>query len=517
VIGGFLTLVLSGLVALALVAKIVRVPYPVVFVLGGLGLALIPGVPTIALDPNLIFLLFLPPLLFGDAWTTDSRAFSRFRRSIFSLAIGLVVCTSVVVAFVVHGLMGLPLAVGFVLGGILSPTDAVATDAIAETTGIPNRLAVVLNGESLVNDASGLVIYRFALAAVATGAFSLLAATVQFVYVIAAGIAVGVAGSWLLAKFLLLIRRKGLADEVIAVSISLVTPFAVYVPADAIGGSGVLAAVTAGFLLSRNPRLFDAESRIVGRSVWNLLTFTFNGAAFVLIGLQLRGIVHGLDRYSPSTLIGWSLAVTAALIVVRFFWCFVVLYGTRALSPRDRAREGRIPWQAAFLASCAGMRGIVSLAAALALPTTLPARDLLLFVSFVAILVSLVGEGLLLPWLIRWLSPALADDSDEHDHALVLARTRAAEAARDRLRALQTGDASGAEREVAAQLEAAFDQTVRRPDGDAQYDAIERKLRHEAYAAERAALVTLRRSGTIDDAVYREIEWEIDLDESRWS
>jgi CPA1 family monovalent cation:H+ antiporter len=533
VIGGFLTLLLAGIVALALVAKIVRVPYPVVFVLGGLALALIPGIPTIALDPNLVFLLFLPALIFGDGYTTDARAFIRYRRPIFSLAIGLVVCTSVVVAFLTHWLAGLPLAAGFALGGILSPTDAVATDAIAEEVALPRRLSAVIGGESLVNDASSLVIYRFAVVAVATGAFSLLAALVQFVYVVVAGVLVGAAGAWLIAKLLATIRRKGIGDVVIAVSISLISPLAIYVPADAIGGSGVLAVMTAGVLLGRSSGVFDAETRIAAASVWNLVFFTFNGAAFVLIGLQLRAIVHGLVEYSVWTLIGWGLAVTLALIVVRFFWCFVILYAQYKLSPRARAREGAVSWQAVVIVAFAGMRGIVSLAAALAIPATtttgtpFPARDLILFLTFVVILVTLVGEGLTMPWLVRRLGPGLQSDTGERERALALARVRLAEAARDRLRALEAQLTGPGDWEVAARIQAGYELRLTHAaaqldgepgaSGDVQEHKTERRLWREAYAAERTALVGLRKQGEIGDDVYRDLEWDIDLAESRWT
>ncbi|HTW85857.1 MAG TPA: Na+/H+ antiporter [Candidatus Sulfotelmatobacter sp.] len=526
-LGGLLTIVLAGIVGLALLAKMIRVPYPVVFVLGGVVLALIPGVPTITLDPNLVFLLFLPPLIFGDGWTSDARALVRFRRPILSLSIGLVICTSAVVAFLAHQLIGLPLAVGFVLGGILSPTDAVATDAMTEHAALPKALIAIVGGESLVNDASGLVVYRFAIAALATGTFSLLAASVQFVYVIVAGIAVGLAGAWLLAKLMKLIRRKGLGDPMISVSISLITPFAVYVPADAIGASGVLASLAAGIALSRVPTLFDAESRLQAISVWQLLFFTFNGAAFALIGLQLREIVHGLSRYSVWTLIGWTLAITFTLLLVRFIWGFVALYLPYRLFPEQR--EGKFSWPGLTIIAFSGLRGIVSLAAALAIPTSLgivpfPDRDLVQFLTFGVILVTLVGGGLLMPLLVRTLGPHLEGDGAEVERATALARVTTARAGRDRLKALESGLSSPADWEVAGRLEAEYDQRLAHfgahADGagsvgaDGSDHATEQRLRREAYEAERAALSGLRRAGTIGDDVYRELEWEIDLAEA---
>ena len=526
--GVFLVSILAAIVGLALVAKKIHVPYPVVFVLGGLVVALVPGMPAIELQPDLVFLLFLPILIFGDGWTTDYRAFKRFYQPIFMLAIGLVGFTSVVVAYVAHWMMGFPLALGFVLGAILSPTDAVATDAIAEEVGLPRALLTIVSGESLVNDATGLVIYRFAVVAVATGAFSLLAATLSFVYVVVAGVAVGLGIGWAIAKLASAIRRAGLSDELIAVSISLVTPFALYVPAEAIHASGVLAAMSGGIYMSRkSTQIFDADARIAAAYVWNLLFFVFNGAAFVLIGLQLRSIVHGLAGYSLPTLVGWSLAIAAVVIVVRFAWVFSGSYARRRAFPKVREREGDQPWQWSFIASTAGMRGIVSLAAALALPVTVaggapfPQRDLILFVTFVVILVTLVGEGLAMPWLIRRWD---VRDPDDDGKAVALVRVRVAEAVRDHLRTLETSFSTTAEWEVAGRLHADYEQRAAHfsahaegvePLDDAQQHEIERRMRREAYAAERRALLELRTSGEVTDAVYRAMEWDLDMAESR--
>ncbi len=528
--GVFLTVLLAGLVALALAAKQLRVPYPIVFVIGGLVLALIPGVPTVKLAPGTVFLLFLPALIFGDGWTTDYRAFKRYAQPIFSLAIGLVIFTATVVAFAAHWLMGIDLALGFVLGAILSPTDAVATDAIAEEVGLPRRLATIIGGESLINDASGLVIYKFAVIAVATGAFSLLAATAQFFYVAIGGVALGLAIAWLIAKLMAAVSKSGLSDETIAVSMSLVTPFALYVPADALGASGVLAALTGGIYLSRkSSQIFDAYARIATASVWSLLFFVFNGAAFVLIGLQLRGIVGALHDRPLATYVGWGVAIALVVIAVRFAWVFPVAYGRRRLFPRVREREGPDPprtWTVVL--SLAGMRGIVSLAAALALPertasgAPFPGRDLILFVTFVVILVTLVGEGLLLPVLIRRFG--IRDPDDDGARFVALAKVRTAEAARDHLRSLEPSFATPAEWEVAGRIHADYEQRATHyaahldgagANGDERQHEVERRLRRAAYAAERRALSALRRGGEISDAAYRSLEWDIDLAESR--
>jgi monovalent cation/hydrogen antiporter len=527
--GALLTLLLSAIIALALIAKRLHVPYPIVFVLGGIVLALIPRVPTVELRPDLVFLLFLPPLIFGDGWTIDYVSFKRFYQPIFMLAIGLVMVTSVAVAYAAHWLMGFPLALGFVLGAILSPTDAVATEAIAEEVGLPRRVATIINGESLVNDATGLVIYRFAVIAVATGAFSLLEAGERFVYVVVAGVAVGLAGAWLIGKITIAIRHWGLADELISVSISLVAPFALYVPADAIGASGVLAAMSGGIYLSRiSNQLFDAESRIATASVWNLLFFVFNGAAFVLIGLQLRAIVRGFGGPHLTTVIGWSLAIALVVILMRFVWVFPITYGRRWLFPRLREREGPAPpWTHVLVVGTAGMRGIVSLAAALAIPDRIgggapfPQRDVILFVTFVVIVVTLVGEGIAMPWMIRRFG-VVADEEDSR--AAAAARVKLAAAALERLRELEREFDSTAEWEIAGQIQAEYERLITHygahldgidPDQDTREHEAARRLRKETYAAERAALVALRRRGEISDEVYRELQWDVDLAESR--
>jgi Na+/H+ antiporter len=523
--GALLTSLLAAIVVLALVAKRLRVPYPVVFVIGGGLLGLIPGIPTIVLQPDLVFLLFLPPLIFGDGWTTDVRTFLRYRKPILWLAIGLVIFTSVCVAYAARQLLAFPLALGFVLGAILSPTDAVATDAIAEDLNLPRRLAAIISGESLVNDASGLVIYAFAVTAVATGAFSLGFAVLQFVYVVAVGLAVGIGGGAIIGHVNAWVKRSGLSDDLIAVSISLVMPFALYVPADALHGSGVLAALSGGMMLSRkSSEIFDADSRIAASAVWRLLFFTFNGAAFVLIGLQLRSIVGALHVYPPLTLAGWSLGITAVVVLARYAWVFPIARLRRWLTPGIEQSEGPAPpWEVMFILGTAGMRGVVSLAAALALPVAFPHRDLILFIVFVVIMVTLVGQGLLMPVLIkRW---NVVETDDGLARGIALARVRMAEAVQARMRELEPTIVQPAEWEVIGRLNADYEQRIAHfsahMDGnvdidlDASQHEIEARFKREAHLAERRALKELRGDGIITDEAYRRVEWQIDLAESR--
>lgn len=526
-----LTAILAMIIVLAVIAKRLRLPYPMVFVVGGLALALVPGAPALRLQPELVFLLFLPPLIFGDAWTTDVNAFYRYRKPILMLATGLVVLTSCAVAVVAHALIGLPYAVGFVLGAILSPTDAVATEAIAEDVRFDRRLATIIGGESLVNDATGLVLYRFAIAAVGSGAFSLVDASLRFIYVVAAGLGAGLGVAWLIYAAMRALRRMNLLDELLEVAISLVSPVAVYVAADLIGGSGVLAAVAGGmFMASRSNRLFSADGRIAAFSVWSLLVFVFNGAAFVLIGLQLRGVIEALGHYAPATLIGWALAVVLTLVVVRFAWVFTVSKLRRMVDKTIEATEGPPPpWPYTFALSAAGMRGIVSLAAALALPATVdggapfPYRDLIVFITFVAILVSLVGGGLFLPWFVRRFN--LTDDDAEMQRAVALAKVATAEAAQRRLHELEQSFDTPLHWEVAGRVLDGYASQARHfrthldgealPTADESLHELEARVRRSVHAAEREALEALRRAGDISAEAYRHVQWEIDLAESR--
>ena len=522
-------LVLALVAVLAVVAKWSRQPYPIVFLLGGIVLAFVPGMPVLKLAPELVFLVFLPPLIFGDAFVTDWRQFKRYIQPIALLATGLVVVTSVTVAYVAHWLIGLPLDVGFVLGAILSPTDTVATDAIAEETGMPSRLQVILGGESLINDATGLVLYKFAVASVMIGAFSLGGVLMQFAYVAIVGLGVGILGGFLVTRATRFLHDCGLTDEVISVTITLVTPFLVYLAADRIGASGVLAAAAAGMYASRaGGGMYTPETRLVARSVWNTLFFVFNGALFILLGLQLRSIFAELAIFPARTLLEYGLGISVAVILVRLAWVFAVSR-VRQMADRGLAeREGEIPplsWT--FVLGWAGMRGIVSLAAALSLPNTVaggapfPARDLILFVTFAVILVTLLGQGLTLPLVLRRFHIV---EPEGGDAVIAKARVRIAEAALRRLAALEAGFTTTVHWEIAGRLQGKYaDDAVHfraHMDGvvgvgDAAQHEIERFLVSETIGAERSALNDLRYAGEITDDVFRRIQYDIDLAETR--
>jgi Na+/H+ antiporter len=520
-------LILALIAVLAILAKATRQPYPIVFLVGGIALAFVPGVPTIQLAPELVFLVFLPPLIFGDAYVTDWRQFKRFVQPIAALATGLVVVTSISVAYVAHWVIGLPMDVGFVLGAILSPTDTIATDAIAEETGMPRQLMAVLGGESLINDATGLVLYKFAVAAVMIGTFSLGEALMQFVYVAVIGIAIGIGGGLLGYRITRFLFEHDLTDEVITVTITLITPFLVYLAADRVGASGVLAAATAGMVLGqKGGGMYTPQARIVGHSVWNTLFFVFNGALFIILGLQLRSIFAELAIFPAATLAQYALAIAATVIGVRFLWVFVARI--RFLLPGVVRREGPLPPpRYSFILAWSGMRGIVSLAAALSIPNEVmagapfPARDLILFITFAVILVTLLGQGLTLPWFVRTFKVVEGDESDTSGAA---ARVRISEAAMARITELESTFESTTEWEVAGRLRSRYESTATHyrihVDGtDMEADQLahdrERELVRAAISAERQALDDLRHAGEIDDALFRRMQYDIDLAESR--
>src|SRR5215208_2394928 len=418
---------------LAATSRAIGVPYPIVLVLGGLVMGFIPAVPEVELDPELVLVVFLPPLLYSAAFFASLRDLRYDIRSISLLAIGLVIATACAVAVVAHALIdGLPWAAAFALGAIVAPTDPLAATEIGRRLGLPRRIATILEGESLINDGTALVIYRVAVGAVG-GTFSLADAGVKFVAGAAGGIAIGLAVGWVIAEI-----RKRLDDPPVEVTISLLTGYAAYVPAERVGASGVLAAVTIGIYIGwRAPEISSSRQRIAGYSMWTILTFLLNALLFVLIGLQLPLILDGLQDEPMGELIGIAAAVAAVVIVCRLLWMHLMTGAIRALDRRASKRERRGTWRGRMVGGWAGMRGAVSLAAALALPADFPARDQLLFITFGVILATLVLQGLTLPAVIRW--SGVHDDGAEAAEEL-LARRRATEAALARLEEL-----SGAE------------------------------------------------------------------------
>ncbi len=518
-----ITLLLGLLVASVVFASLatrLRVPYAILLVLAGVGLGFIPGLPKVVLDPDLILLVFLPPLVYSSAWQTSWREFRANLRSILLLAVGLVLVTTAVVAIVAHVLLGLPWAVAFVLGAVLSPTDAVAASAIAKRMGLSRRIVTVLEGESMVNDATGLVVYSFAVAAAVTGDFQFGAASVQFVVVGLGGLVVGLVIGWPVAWV-----HRHLDDAPIEITITLLTPFAAYLLAEVVHVSGVLATLSAGLYLSRHSsRFFSSTTRLQADAVWSVLTFLLNGLLFLLIGLQLRHIVEALGERPLASIIGESLLVSLTVIVVRLAWVFAATYLPRRFFPRVHPGEPLPQVGDVTVVAWTGLRGGISLAAALALPLTLeagrafPERDRLIAFTFGVILVTLVGQGLSLIPLIRWLKLAPEEEPEqERQHA----RLVTAQAALTRLQDLagQEWVPEAVRMHLRARYEDKAQQASEERDGALPSQdgmrVAKQRLQHEVITAERVAVIALRDQGQIDDEVLREIERELDLEEQR--
>ena len=387
--------------ALGIVAKRIALPYPVLLVVSGLGLGFVPGLPELKIDPEIVLLCVLPPLLYPAARYTSWREFrTESFRSFCGWRVGLVLATTLAVGYVAHALGELPWAAAFALGAIVSPPDAVAATAITKRLRLPRRIVAILEGESLVNDATALVAVRFAIAAAVTGSFSARTASLHFFAVAAGGIVMGLIIAWLASRL-----QRLLDDVPVQITISLLTPFAAYLPAERLHVSGVLAVVTAGLYLGwRVPQIITSRMRINAQAFWEMVEFLLNGLVFVMIGLQLRGILDRLSGESFSRLFSHGAILSATVIAVRLLWVFPANY----LPVFRRSRRGPpLNWRRLLLIGWTGMRGVVSLAVALALPLSLddgsafPGRDYILFITFFVIMVTLVLQGLSLPVVIR--------------------------------------------------------------------------------------------------------------------
>ena len=513
---------LVGTAALAVLANVIRVPYPITLVVGGLALGFIPGAPEIELEPDVVLLIFLPPLLYGAAFFTSLRDLRANARPIALLSIGVVLATMVAVAAVAHHVIGLGWPEAFVLGAIVSPTDAVAPAEIMRRLGAPRRLLTIVEGENLTNDWTALVLYRFAVAAVVTGSFSLVEAGPRFLLTGVGGLAVGLAAGWIIRQV-----RSRIDDPPIEITISLLSGYAAYLPAEELGLSGVIAAVTVGVYMGwHTPQLTTATMRIQGVSVWEILTFLLNAVLFLLVGLQLPGVIEDASGYSAVELIGWGLLVSAVVVAVRMLWGFTVPYLLRAIDRRESARARRSSPRERVIVGWAGMRGSVSLAAALAIPletdagAAFPSRDLIILLAFAVIIVTLVGQGLTLGPLINRLG---VDDDGQEGREENLARRRLAEAAIARLEAVGTEDWT--RDDTIERVRGMFDYRRRRfaahTGGDEDGDAYEERtatyirLMYELFDAQRDELIGLRNSGEISDEVRRRVERDLDLEESR--
>ena len=509
------TLVLVGL------ARRLRVPYPILLVLGGLALAFVPGLPQVQLDPDLVFIVFLPPILWAAAYFTSLRDFRRNLPAISLLAVGLVLATTLVVGWVAHAIIpGIGWAAALCLGAIVSPPDAVAATAVLSRIGVPRQVIVVLEGESLVNDASALVLYRTAVAAMVLGSFSAGAAVGQFVLVAVLGVGVGVVVGYLIRHGVRLMP-EGFGQ----VAITLLGPYVAWIAAERLHVSAVLACVAGGLYVRQH---FSGEVpplvRMQARSVWELLIFLLNGIIFMLIGLQLGPLRASLEADSAGRIVRWGLVITLAATATRLLWMPIGVRLVR-LRARTRAANPMPPASHVFMVGWTAMRGVVSLATALALPLTtaagapLPFRSEIILVSFVVILTTLLVQGLSLAPLARALGLSAADESFEREQQL--ARRTAAEAALERL-----GTLPGDPAVPPGVLESARTHYERRAQHFASsspvdvvctdaWTAAQRSVRHALLDAERRAVIALRNRGEISDEVLHEVERELDLEAIR--
>jgi len=514
---------LLAVAVLALVARKLTIPYPILFVIGGLLLGLIPKLPKVRLDPELVFLFFLPPLLFPAALFTSWRDFRANLRPISLLAVGLVLFTTVAVAWLAHYFMDLPLAAGFVLGAIISPPDAIAATAIADRLKIPSRIVTILEGESLVNDATALVASRFAVVAGVRGSFSLAHASGQFFIVGTGGILLGIAVGWVAEQF-----HKRVYDAPIEITVSLLTPFAAYLLAERLEVSGVLAVVTAGLYLGwRIPEITNFQTRLQARPVWDMVEFLLNGFVFILIGLQLPEVLRALsgNAIPIPQLVWYALLISVAVILIRILWVFPATYLPRLFFKKLCRHDPYPKWQHVTIVAWTGMRGVVSLAAALALPDTIrdgspfSGRDLILFLTFIVILATLVLQGLSLPPLIHWLG--VKDDGSMEKEERE-ARLEANQAALARLSEIKERDPAKAD--ALERLRVEYEDHIRQVEGaDPQsagtplrlFSSEYERLSHEALQVERRTIIKLRNGDVISDEVLRRIQRDIDLAEAR--
>jgi CPA1 family monovalent cation:H+ antiporter len=521
-----LILLLIVISAVAVVAARLKVPPAILLVLTGVLLALIPGLPKVELAPEIVLLLVLPPIIYSSAVAMSWREFRFNLRPISLLAVGCVIFTTVAVAAAMHFVLDLSWPLGFLLGAIVSPPDAVAPLSIARRMQLPRRILVILEGEGLANDATALILYRFAVVTVSVGSFSLGRAVGTFVAIVAGEILWGIGVGWMMLRL-----RRWVRDPRIEIMLSVLTPFIAFWPPEQLGGSGVLATVTAGLYISWNGLwLISAATRLQGIFFWDFLIYLIEGLVFLITGLQARKLIEGMGYHSARELLLSAALVSAVVIVTRFVWLYPATYLPRWLVPAIQRRDPSPPWQWPFVIAFTGIRGIVSLAAALAIPLTLangqpfPGRDLILFLTFCVILVTLVGQGLALPAVIRALGLANAGRRERHTDRLeeFAARQQAIEAALDRLDRLTTerGLPEDVIKPLRAQHRDRLRRVLRRSDGDAEHGklmALSDEIELLLVAAERQLINELYCRGQLKDGARRRIERELDLREAHFA
>ncbi|MGB7118192.1 MAG: Na+/H+ antiporter [Bradyrhizobium sp.] len=516
-------ILLAVLAGTALLARRVEVAPAILLLLAGIALAFVPGMPSPELPPELILLLVLPPLIYSAAVAMSWREFKFNLRPIILLSVGCVIFTAFAVAAATHYLIGLPWNVGFLLGAIVAPPDVVAPLAVARRLAIPRRIMVVLEGEGLANDATALILYRFAVVAISTGVFSFPKAIGEFSAIVVGEAAFGIAVGWLSLR-----ARHWARDPQIEITLSLITPYVAFWLPERFGGSGVIATVACGLYMSWNgPLLISAATRLQGIFFWNLVIYLIEGLLFLLTGFQMRLLFEKSKAFPLDDILIATALVTVMIVIARFAWTFPAIYLPRIIG-RIRERDPAPPWQWAFVLSFTGVRGAVSLAAALALPFALPdgspfpERDLILFVAFGVIFITLVGFGLGLAPIVRWLGVAQAGRSERvaELESEISARREALDAA------LKSFDRITEHREISdevvqllrARHETRASQLPNSLDPDARLrSATGTGLTRELISAERKFIHVLLRDGKITDETRRHIERDLDLEEASLS
>ena len=520
---------LFAMLLLVMLGQKLRISYPIFLVLAGLVLGFVPGLPRIVINPDLIFLIFLPPLLYQAAWETSWQDFWRWKRPIALLAFGLVFFTSTLVAYVSRAMIpGFTLPLGFLLGGIISPPDAVAATSVLKGVQVPRRITSILEGESLINDASSLIVFRFALATVLSGTFVWQQAASSFLLVSVMGLAVGL----VVAHGFYLIHKYLPTTPSINTVLTFIAPYGMYLLAEEFHFSGVLAVVSGGLLLSvRSHRVFDADTRLQATSVWASVGFALNGLVFILIGLELPVVVEGLGTYSLGQAIGYGLIISAIVIVIRLLWMYPAAFVPRWLFRSIRTQETSPGWQGPLIIGWAGMRGVVSLASALSVPLILsngqafPQRNLMLFITFVVILVTLVFQGLTLPLLIRAtgvekLEERMPTDAQEAGIRLRLRHVALAHLARHYPADIETNELISA---LQHRMQAEAQRTGNLLDA-LDYDETKRQALQryhqvllDVLRVQREELFVLRSQDTFEEEMLRHQEAQLDLDEAKIS
>ena len=517
---GIVILLLAVVTALAQVTDKVRIPYPILLVLAGIAIGLVPGLPNVTLDPDLVFLVFLPPVLYAAAWTTSWPDFKQAIRPISLLAIGCVLFTTVIVAISAHYFIpDFGWAESFVLGAIVSPPDAVAATAATKGLKIPKRIITILEGESLVNDATGLIAYRYAIAAAASGTFIFWLAGINFFYVAGVGIIVGILVGYAFFWIHKITPHNATTDT----TFTLLAPYAAYLLAERFHASGVLSVVAAGLFLSpRSSQIFSNRTRLQAASVWDTMIFILNGVIFILIGLQLPIILANIAQHSLAMLLGYGALVSVATVLARIIWVFPGAYLPRWLSKSIREREPETNIRSVSVVAWSGMRGIVSLAAALGIPLMVsetkefPNRDLIIFLTFCVIFVTLVLQGMTLRKVIEWLGIKSDDQHIKEEEKIRV------ELAGHVIEQIEENYSMGLSDVVLNQIKSKYEiriQRIRKDDSEhrmtpGQINELHR-IHRELIQRERELILRLRKEGRVTDEIMRKIEYELDLEEAR--